>query len=59
MDMKWYLIVVSVCISLVISQVENIFLYFTGNLCIFGEIYLAVICPFLNWLICGVFVTKL
>lgn len=37
-----------------ISQVENIFLCFIGNLCIFGEIYLAVICPFLNWVICGV-----
>ena len=49
--LKWYLIVVLICISLRITNVE-IFCVPVGHLyAFFGKMSLQVFCPFLNWVL--------
>lgn len=49
---KRYLVVVSICISLMANDVEHLFLVLIGHLCIFfGEISIYVLCPFFNWVV--------
>ena len=49
---KWYLDVFLICSSLMVNDIELLFIVLIGLFCIFfGELSIQILCPFMKWVI--------